>query len=255
MKPGFDYVVQPGDCISSIAERYGFLWQTIWNANPPLKSLRKNPNVLFPGDIVKIPAQVEKNESCATDQQHTFVKQGTPATFRLVLERHNVPLANRRYFLDVEGKIFEGKTDGTGMLQVAINPAARTGRLLLPDDHLECQLELGHLDPLEEVKGIQQRLQNLGLLHSEPDGKMNEETRAALTYFQSSVNLDPTGDLDDATRDKLLHMHDQTHPQHTEENEAPPEASSTSDEPEEIAAEINAQEDQAEMARFTSLDE
>src|SRR6185437_12179314 len=102
MKSGFDYVVQAGDCISSIAERYGFYWQTLWRANPELKSLRKNPNVLFPGDIVKVPVRVEKNESCATDQCHTFVKQGTPAKFRLIVEQHNVPMANRRYILDVD---------------------------------------------------------------------------------------------------------------------------------------------------------
>ncbi len=256
MRPGFDYEVQPGDCISSIAEQYGFYWRTLWEANAQLKSLRKNPNVLFPGDIVKIPDQVEKNLSRAADQPHTFVKKGSPAKFRLIVERHNVPLANRRYILEIDGKVFEGRTDGKGLLEVGINPAASTGHLRLPDDQLECALALGHLDPLAEVKGVQQRLQNLGFLEGEPDGEMNDDTRDALMYFQSSVNLPPTGDLDDATRDKLLQMQDEVHPQRTEESEAPADAANSgSGGPEEIAAQTDPAEDEAEMARFTSLDD
>jgi hypothetical protein len=257
MKPGFNYKVTAGDCISSIAERYGFFWQTIWNANPELKALRKNPNVLLPGDIVKIPDLVEKNQSCPTDKRHIFVKKGTPAKFRLVLERHNVPLANRRYILDIDGKIFEGQTDSTGLLEANISPAARQGFLRLPDDQLECQLELGNLDPLDELVGVQQRLQNLGFLETMPSGEMDEDTRAALAYFQSSVNLPATGDLDEATRAKLRQMQDETHPQRAEENESP-EPASGSNEPEEIeeiTSETNDEEDAAEMARFTSLDD
>ncbi len=255
MKPGFDYVVNAGDCLSSIAEQYGFLWKTLWEANPELKSLRKNPNVLYPGDVVKIPDQVEKNEPCATDRRHIFVKKGTPAKFRLILERHNVPLAHRRYVMEIDGKLFEGHTDETGKLEISINPAARNGHLRLPDDRLECELDLGELDPADELKGIQQRLQNLGFLDSEPNGEMNEDTQAALLYFQSSVNLPATGELDDATRNRLLQMQDQEHEQRTEQNAPPDDADSSPNEAEELHAEINPDEDEAEMARFTSWDD
>ena len=249
-------MVEAGDCISSIAQDCGFFWQTVWDANPRLKSLRKNPNVLFPGDLVKIPAQVEKNESCETDRTHTFLKRGTPAKFRLLLERYNVPLSNRPYILEIDGKTFRGKTDASGLLEVRISPLATSGRLRMPDDHLECQLALGHLDPATELVGIQQRLQNLGFLQGEPDGEMNDETSAALAEFQSSVDLPATGDLDEATRDKLLLMHDEIHPHPALENEAAGDAAnSESDQPEEITPEIDAAEDEAEMARFTSLDD
>ena len=254
MRAGFNYEVQAGDCISSIAEQFGFFWQTIWDANPALKSLRKNPNVLLPGDIVKIPDLVVKQQSCPTDKRHSFVKKGTPAKFRLILERHNVPLANRPYILDIDGKIFEGRTDSTGLVEADISPSARHGVIRLPDDQLECELELGHLDPLNELAGVQQRLQNLGFLESAPSGEMDEDTKAALLYFQSSVNLPPTGELDEATRGKLLQMQDQTHPQRAEEN-APPEPPSSADEPEEANSETDEEEDAAEMARFTSLDD
>ena len=255
MTPGFNYVVTEGDCISSLAMRYGFVWQKVWDANPDLKSLRQNPNVLFPGDVVKIPDRVEKLQPCATDQRHKFVKTGTPAKFRLVVERFNVPLANRRYILTIDGKVFEGQTDGTGLLEVHISPAARTGHLTMPDDQLKCPLALGNLDPVDQVNGIQQRLQNLGFLNTEPNGEMDEETRTAIMYFQASVDLPASGELDDATRNQLLQMHDQEHPQRTEQDQAPDAADSGSGGPEEIEPEINPEEDEAELARFQSLDD
>jgi hypothetical protein len=60
---GLASIVQEGDCISSIAVERGFFWQTIWDANPDLKKLRQNPNILFPDDIVHIPVLEPKNQS------------------------------------------------------------------------------------------------------------------------------------------------------------------------------------------------
>ena len=254
MRPGFDYVVQTGDCISSVAESNGYFWQTIWDANPDLKSLRRNPNVLFAGDVVKIPDSVDRNESCATDNTYTFVKRGTPAKFRLVLEHFGVPLANRSYILKIDGKIFKGKTDGSGLLEVHISPAASSGHLRLPDDNLECDLALGDLDPQTELVGVQQRLQNLGFLDSDPNGEMNEETSIALMEFQSSVNLPTSGELDDATREKLLQMHDQVHPQQSFQHDRPDDSTDDDSQEQDIPADVDPAEDEAEMARFTAPD-
>jgi hypothetical protein len=43
--------VQDGDCLESIAARYGHNWQTIWNhpRNAAVKAARKSPNILFTG--------------------------------------------------------------------------------------------------------------------------------------------------------------------------------------------------------------
>lgn len=248
-----EYVIQEGDCLSSIAERYGFFWQTLWDANSELKQKRKNPNVLMQGDVLRIPPRTPREESAPTDQLHTYVKKGTPAKFRLIVERFNIPLRNRRYILEVDGKLHEGTTNGIGMLEVFIDPAARGGTLRMPDDAMECHLQFGWLDPLDELMGIQARLQNLGFYQGELDGKDNEDLREAVTYFQSSVNLEPTGELDDATRQKLFDMHDNPHPQREEES-APAETAAADSGPE--AAEpddIDADEDEAEMRRLTSM--
>jgi len=247
------YIVQPGDCIMSIASTRGFLWQTLWNANPELKTQRGNPNVIFPGDVIEIPDKVLREEDCATERLHKFVKKGTPARFRLVVEQFNVPLANRRYILEIDGKVFEGTTDDKGLLEVGIDPAARGGRLQMPDDNLECALALGHLDPLDELIGVQQRLQNLGFYFGEADGKDNEDTRAAIADFQASVSLEATGELDDATRAKLFNMQDELHA--PAEEDAGPEESfeGPSDAAAPAALEVDPEDDAAEMERLLAL--
>jgi N-acetylmuramoyl-L-alanine amidase len=49
-------VVQ-GDCVLSIAEQYGFFWETVWNhpSNAELKKKREDPAILYPGDVVFVP--------------------------------------------------------------------------------------------------------------------------------------------------------------------------------------------------------
>jgi len=121
------HTVQRGDCISSIAEREGFFWKTIWDQNSRLKSRRQNPNVLMPGDEVLIPEKRTKLHDGATEQRHRFVKKGTPAKLRLILERDDRPIQNARYVLTVDGRIIEGTTDDRGFLEVSINPAAARG--------------------------------------------------------------------------------------------------------------------------------
>lgn len=45
------HTVQRGETLSGIASQYGTNWQNIWKANPTIK----NPNLIFPGQRLKIP--------------------------------------------------------------------------------------------------------------------------------------------------------------------------------------------------------
>lgn len=250
-----EYQVKPGDCISSLARQYGFLWKTIWDANPDLKSKRRKPNLLMPGDVVIVPDRTLKEVSCATDQCHTFIELGETTKLRLVLERFNVALANRRYILTCNGVALQGATDNTGMLEVSIDAAAEECHLQMPDDDLECIIRLGHLDPIEETSGVQQRLHNLGFYLGDLDAVDQDDIAEALAAFQSSANLDVTGKLDDATRQKLFDMHDKRHPQvHMEDTPLDDDTSGT-DSQEVIDAPIDPAQDEQVMARLTALDD
>ena len=250
-----EYTVQAGDCILSLASRYGFFWQTLWNGNPALQALRKNPNVLMPGDVVVIPDKTIKQLPSATDQRHEFVKKGARAKFRLIVERFNIPLANRYYILRIGADVFNGTTDSTGLLEQSIDPQATEGHLQLPGDDLECDLQLGHLDPIEETTGVQHRLQNLGFYFGDLDGADTDDLHAAIADFQTSVGLDATGELDDHTRQTLFLMQDQVHPQSKPEGPAAAEQGGGSDPLPALEPEIDPEADAAELARFLSLDD
>lgn len=124
------YVVAQGDCISSIALAKGFKWETIWNyaSNSELKKLRKDPNILLPGDVLIIPPKTRKEVSRATEAKHKFVKKGTPAKIKMRLLQEGKPRANVSYIFTVEGKIHRDKTGADGYLMFPIPPNAKSFR-------------------------------------------------------------------------------------------------------------------------------
>ena len=115
--PGY-YTVKQGDHISSIAKAYGFTdWETIWNDgnNAGLKQLRKNPNVLYPGDQVYIPEKELRVEPRPTEKRHKFLKHKQPLKLRLVLEDlYEKPIANADCELTLDGTTYHVTTDGDG---------------------------------------------------------------------------------------------------------------------------------------------
>ena len=200
-----DYVVEQGDCLESIAYRHGLFWQTIWDHpnNATLKAKRENPNLLCPGDVVFIPDKAAKFESGATEMKHRFVRKGVPSKLRLRILDDDVPRADERYTLVIDGKLLTGVTDRDGRIEHSIDPDARSGKLLVGENQDEYPLCLGHLDPVEEISGVQARLNNLGFDCGPVDGLLNERTHAALKRFQQAQGLEPSEKPDAVTREKL----------------------------------------------------
>lgn len=203
--------VKQGECISSIAQDYGFSWEQIWNdpANEELKQKREDPNVLFPGDEVVIPDKKARKESVSADQKHKFRRKGVPAMLRLeFVDDQGNPRGNVSYVLDIDGQSFSGNTDGEGKIEQRIPPNAKQGQLRLGDDGSEVyNIRLGSLDPVSETTGVQQRLKNLGYECGSVDGEAGPKTREALMAFQKKHELSETGEIDQQTLDKLQQLH------------------------------------------------
>ena len=202
-----DYIVKQGDCLSSIAEKYGMTWQKIWN-DPPnqnLRQIRLTPNVLLPGDRLSIPTREQRIETGATEQRHRFRRKSIPAKLRLRLLEGGQPQANVQYTLIIEGEILSGTTDSDGLLEAHISPSAKEGMLRITegDSTAEYRLALGHIDPIETISGAQGRLHNLGYDPGTVDGQAGPRTRNTLRAFQKDYDLDITGEFDAATCDKL----------------------------------------------------
>jgi len=242
-----DYRVRSGDCISSIASKHNLLWEFVWNhpENAELKKKRGDPNILKEGDIVHVPSPELKECDVATGKLHTFKIKTEKAHLKLRIVQEPKPKPKSKpeepakptaglknvttedpepdatplkdeprpdvvYKLEVDSLTFEGTTDSDGVLEHDIPPHARSGRLILepgtPNETI-LPLNLGHLDPVEEVSGVKQRLANLTFDCGSGDGE-TPELAAALRSFQLKNGLEVTGKIDQATKDELAKIHD-----------------------------------------------
>jgi len=198
-----EHIVQQGDCVASIAEQYGFVdWNTIYNdgLNAAFRRLRPDPHVLLPGDRLFIPDKEIKNESCQTTMVHTFQLARKEVRLRIVVrDVDGVPLGGKKYKLTVEGEVHEGVLPANALLNRPIPPDAIEGELKVwceddfPDYADTWVLKLGHLDPVEDLTGVQARLNNLGYDCGPVDGINGPRTQAAVRAFQKDHGMDIDG--------------------------------------------------------------
>ena len=211
-----EHVVAPGEGMSAIAEAHGLFWETLWNhpENSDLKRIRKNPEMLVPGDRVTVPPIREKVESCATRKVHRFRRKGVPVrVIYRVRDKKGRPFGHAPYRLQVGDHAYRGVTDAEGTIKEWVVPAAKTGELVVSIDRppypkeLTWSLKIGHLWPIDTVTGVRQRLENLGYDCGQEPGLLSEPARAALSQFQDRSKLPISGTLDETTRGKLLEVH------------------------------------------------
>ncbi len=204
-----EYIVKQGDCLLSIAYKYGLFKEKIWNhpQNAKLREKRKDPNILYPGDVLFIPDKEEREESAPTERRHKFKVKGVPAMLRLQFKFGDKPRANEPYTLQIDGKIFTGTTDGEGKIKHPLPANAKRGKVLLGEYQEEFLLEFGHLDPIEEISGVQARLNNLGFDCGKIDGILGPQTEASLKAFQKQYGLMVTGKIDEQTINKLKQVY------------------------------------------------
>jgi hypothetical protein len=213
--------VQQGECLSTIAARYrAKSWQTLHDHpdNAELKKARPNPNILLPGDEVRIPDELEeKLVPCATGKVHRFRVKQAMVGLRVVLKdaEGNV-FGGKKYQVSVAGRSIEGVTDGDGLVEVEVplgESAATLRAWLFEDDDpedpdIEYDLLIGQLDPVVSVSGLQGRLKNLGF-RVPLDGRLGEETARAIQRFRDRLGLVASGEelVDDALCQALSAEH------------------------------------------------
>lgn len=125
-------------------------------------------------------------------------------------------IANTKYRVVVEDLVYEGSTDGNGMLQVWVPDAAKVVHVVLwANETFPVLYPLGPLAWLVHIvpdlfeagtnKGARLRLRNLaydpGTMVT--DTNLDEVTQGALLEFQLDQGLPVTGELDEETKKKL----------------------------------------------------
>lgn len=196
-----NHTVKQGECITSIADKYGLFWETVWNhaQNAELKRQRQDPNVLQQGDELFIPDKEQKQEDCATEQKHRFRKKGIPAMLKVRILLSNEPLSDKPYTLIIDDQInAEGITDQDGFVEEPIPPNAREGSIIIGEgeNRLVFPVSLGTIDPIDTDEGVAGRLMDLGY-------PAHNNLHEAIRAFQKDNDIEPTGNINDQTREKL----------------------------------------------------
>ena len=218
--------VRPGECLTSLAARYRLSDYRALHDHPQnaeLKKLRKNPNILLPGDQVFVPDEPEpKMVEIATGKLHQFKVKQKQAKLRVYLQNEDLePYAQKRFEIRLGAVTLPGETTKEGLVEVDV-PADQDRCTLAawlfepedPDDpdeppDVEYELWIGHLDPVTSITGLQARLDNLGF-RCPVSGALGEETLAAIERFRARHAVKPEGDapIDEPLLSKLAQMHE-----------------------------------------------
>ena len=111
-------------------------------------------------------------------------------------------LADKPFKLVVEGwEPVLGTTDEKGRLSCEV--AAGIQKAILFFRHRRFELELDALPGIEEVAGVQERLNLLNYFSGRVDGDLGPRTRNALKSFQRKHALNETGECDETTLHSL----------------------------------------------------
>jgi hypothetical protein len=205
------YVIRQGDHLPLLAVRRRFDLNEVWNhpKNAGLKTLRKSPNILAPGDVVYLPDPAPVTWLPVT--------VGSPNSFTATVLTTKVSVT-----FAVAGKALAGvacvvhglpapntfTTDGAGNLSLEVPLATESVVVEFPSVPLVRRLKMGHLDPASECSGVIQRLRALGYIS--PRSAVDADSpglATAVTAFQKDNGLPPTGSLDRPTEEALERAH------------------------------------------------
>lgn len=203
------YRIDQREHLVRIAHEKGFRdWESIWGRgeNSELRSLRENPNVLFPGDELFLPDFLEKEEAASTGSVHPFVAPALDLRLKIVVKDVNGdPLPGLECLLAIDGIEQKLVTDGDGRIDQEIPADATSGELRIRGQVY--RIDIGHLDPVEEESGQRDRLANLGYYFGSGEEIDEEEFRSAVEEFQCDNGLAVDGNCGSNTQKVLKKLH------------------------------------------------
>lgn len=208
-----EHIVQQGECIGSIAAKYGLLPETLWafKANQELRDARNDEYVLLPGDQVAIPEKLPKNVNVESGGKHVFLRKSIPLHLRIELSDEQAkPYAKQPFVLEGDGCHEEGSSSDAGLIEAWVPTELKHATLSFPQlDEDVIMIEIGGIEPVGTIEGIQARLNNLGYFCGPVSHVLNPPTILALDRFRTAQSLTPQDDnaLDKPTLQRLILVH------------------------------------------------
>lgn len=202
------YVVRQGDYLAKIAAALGCAEGELWEhpQNQPLRDAGRTPELLAPGDVLYVPDGPSRTVDARLQSDNAFTAWVPEVSVRVTFQINGVPRASQRYKVLDTGRAQEGLTDAAGLAAFDVAMTARTVRVVFDDPPAVYHVNIGFTDPSTERAGVFDRLRQLGYLPMEAtaaevtDGRV----RGALAAFQQDHGLTPSGETDDATRERLV---------------------------------------------------
>lgn len=202
------HTVQDGEGLQSLAHLQRINPLRIWDhpKNQALFQLRKNPHILHPGDELYLPEGIRECPGLETGQCHKLQFGRYPCEIRMVVDVASIYAEKSvHYQLELEdGTMLRGCTtlraDSPSKLAMRIPATVDSGVLTVfldpedPEQNLRVNVGLGHLCPVDETRGLQARLRNLGYDVGELDGSRGPRTEQGLEAFRQDLRV--------ASRDK-----------------------------------------------------
>ncbi len=203
--PGTTHIVKPGECVATIAAKYGVPWKTVWDApeNATLRRTRTDPNVLATGDKVVVPKPKPRQETAQAGQNNKFVVKREKVRLYLQLKAGPDPLGGEEWELVCGDRHAKGTTKSDGIVEAEIPADQTEATLTLPKRKQKYTLALGELDPIDTIRGAQARLHNLGLYNGDRSGNLDDATKGVIEQLQTIEKLPVTGKYDSATQRAL----------------------------------------------------
>jgi hypothetical protein len=160
------FVIRQGDYVLSLAHEFGFDADTVWKdpKNADVAKLR-DPNILYPGDILYIPDQVDKQPDCknlTTGAMNPFVSVAPPTPVRITFK--DPDLASQPCTIAELPDLTSLATTDKGLLEFTAPVTLNTATVSFTAVPATFSCRVGHLDPIETASGVFQRLQNLGVI-------------------------------------------------------------------------------------------
>ncbi len=192
------HTVLIGEGLTAIAHRYKLSPERLWEANTSLHQKRPSPDQLLAGDVLDIPDMVPLQETLQAGQWHTIKCGAHRRPIALRLRTFGRPREGLAWKMTIPNfGVVQGETDGEGLIEASVPLGASHVKIEVTSESGRLEryhLDLGALDPINTVSGVQQRLKNLSIDCPET-GEADEATIAAIQLFEDRAGLDPiTGD-------------------------------------------------------------